>query len=509
MKFNKAENTRRNVVFGVILKLYQILLPFVFRTIMVYTLGVQYLGVNSLFTSILQVLNLAELGVGSAMVFSMYKPIADEDEKKICALMQLYRLYYTVVGAVILVIGLIITPFIPKLINGEVPAGLNLYILYYLNLGATVLTYWMLAYKSSILQAYQRQDVISKVTIVTDTVKYLLQLVALVVFYDYYYYVIAILLSQVLCNVVTAFVADKMYPQYKPMGKLAKEETTVINQRIKDLFTSKLGGVIVNSADTIVISAFLGLTELAIYQNYFYIMNAVMAFIMILNNSVLAGIGNSMITKSMKENFKDFRVFLFIEMWIFSVCVCCFSSLFQPFMVVWMGKDLLLDYKIVILLCIYFVGYEYVMLMSVYKDAAGIWHEDRYRPLISGIANLVLNLSLVKIIGLYGIVLSTILSVTFISAPWITKNVFDKIFKGESKVSFIKDLLFYICATVAATVVVNVACSFIDIGGILEFLIKGAVAVLLSNTILIAAYFKHSLFGESVNLAKRMFLKRR
>ena len=139
-KIERTKNASRNIVFGVILKAYQILVPFLMRTAMIYLMGVQYLGLNSLFTSILQVLNLAELGVGSAMVYSMYKPIAEDDDTTICALMKLYRTYYRVIGLVIAVVGCVLTPFIPHLIKSDVPAGLNIYILYLLNLGATVLS---------------------------------------------------------------------------------------------------------------------------------------------------------------------------------------------------------------------------------------------------------------------------------------------------------------------------------------------------------------------------------
>ena len=154
MKIEKTKNASRNIIFGILMKIYQILLPFAIRTIIMYTIGVEYLGLNSLFTSILQVLNLAELGVGSAMIFSMYKPIAEDDSITICALMALYRLYYRIIGGVILVAGLVLTPFIPKLISGSVPPDMNIYILYLLNLLATVLTYWLFAYKNSILQAH-------------------------------------------------------------------------------------------------------------------------------------------------------------------------------------------------------------------------------------------------------------------------------------------------------------------------------------------------------------------
>lgn len=172
MKIERTKNATRNIIFGVILKAYQIAVPFLMRTAMIYLMGVQYLGLNSLFTSILQVLNLAELGVGSAMIYSMYKPIAEDDNATICALMKLYRTYYRVIGLVIAVIGCILTPFIPTLISGDIPNGLNIYILYLLNLGATVLSYWLYAYKNSILQAHQRTDVVSKVTLVTSTIQY-------------------------------------------------------------------------------------------------------------------------------------------------------------------------------------------------------------------------------------------------------------------------------------------------------------------------------------------------
>ena len=155
-RIERAKNATRNIVYGVILKMYQILIPFVMRTAMIYLMGVQYLGLNSLFSSVLQVLNLAELGVGSAMVYSMYEPIVKDDNVTICALMKLYRTYYRFIGGVIAVVGVFITPFIPKLISGDVPTDINIYILYLLNLGATVLSYWLFAYKNSILQAHHR-----------------------------------------------------------------------------------------------------------------------------------------------------------------------------------------------------------------------------------------------------------------------------------------------------------------------------------------------------------------
>lgn len=504
MEMNRSRNATRNIIFGVILKIYQLVLPFAMRTIIMYELGVKYLGLNSLFTSILQVLNLAELGVGSAMVFSMYKPIAHGDSKTICALMKLYKIYYRVIGLVVLASGLVLLPFIPKLIAGDVPDGINIYVLYLLNLLATVFTYWLFAYKNSILQAHQRQDVVSKVTIVTDTCKYILQIGMLFAFHNYYYYVCVLLLSQIFNNILTAIVSNKLYPQFQAEGKLPKETVNEINQKIKDLFTSKLGFTIVSSADTVVISAFLGLEALAIYQNYYYIINAVMGFVAIVYSSITAGVGNSMIVYDTEKNYRDYRIFTFLACWITAFCVSCFSGLFQPFMKLWMGKELLLPYPLVILLCVYFWVYEYIMMASVYKDAGGIWHEDRFRPFLSGLVNLSLNLLTVKLLGLYGIVLSTIISMVIISAPWITSNIFKLIFKKSAK-KYIAKVGYYLFTAIVVTTVTNIIIKFIPDNGWLWFVVKAAVCVVVSNSIIFMMLLKVSEFSDAVSLIAKMF----
>lgn len=504
MKMNRSRNATRNIIFGVILKMYQLVLPFAMRTIIMYELGVKYLGLNSLFTSILQVLNLAELGVGSAMIFSMYKPIAQEDSKTICALMKLYRIYYRIIGLVVLVVGLALLPFIPKLIADDLPDGINIYFLYLLNLMATVFTYWLFAYKNSILQAHQRQDVVSKVTIVTDTGKYILQIAMLFIFHNYYYYVCVLLFSQICNNVLTAIVAGKLYPHLQAKGKLAKENVKGINQKIKDLFTSKLGFTIVSSADTVVISAFLGLEALAIYQNYYYIINAVMGFVAIVYSSITAGVGNSMIVHDTEKNYRDYRIFTFLACWITAFCVSCFSGLLQPFMKLWMGKDLLLPYPLIILLCVYFWVYEYIMMASVYKDAGGIWHEDRFRPLLSGLANLGLNLLTVKHLGLYGIVLSTIVSMSAISVPWITSNIFKLIFKKNAK-EYGKKLCYYFFTAIATAVITNIVIRFIPDNGWLWFIVKAVVCVVVSNLIILLLMVRVPEFSDAVALLAKMF----
>lgn len=503
-KIERTKNATRNIIFGVILKAYQIIVPFLMRTAMIYLMGVQYLGLNSLFTSILQVLNLAELGVGSAMIYSMYKPIAEDDNATICALMKLYKTYYRIIGLVIAVIGCALTPFIPKLISGDVPDNLNIYLLYLLNLGATVLSYWLYAYKNCILQAHQRVDIVSKVSLVTSTIQYALQLLVLWLFQDYYLYVIVLLATQALTNIATAMCADRIYPQFKPKGQIATEEKKAINNRIKDLFTSKIGGIIYDSADTIVISSFLGLTALAIYQNYFYILNAITGLITVVFSACTAGIGNSIVVETKGKNYKDLNKFTFIICWGAGFCAVCLLCLYQPFMELWVGKDLMLSSSAVICFVVYFFVRQLNSLFNTYKDASGMWHEDRFRPLVAALTNLALNLILVQFIGLYGILISTVLAIVCVGMPWLLHNLFTVIFEKKYLVGYLKNLLYYCFIILISCTITYFICTKVNAGLITTLVIRGAICVVLPNLIYLFAYYKRIEFTDSLLLVNKM-----
>lgn len=499
MKIERTKNAARNITFGVAQKIYQVVVPFIMRTVMIYTLGVEYLGLNSLFTSVLSVLSLAELGVGAAMVYSMYKPIAEDDTDTICALMRLYRKYYRIIGIVIAALGLAILPLVPKLIKSDLPSDVNVYILYILSLSATVLSYWLFAYKNCILSAHQRNDLPAKVSLLTQTVQSFIQLIILIGFKNYYAYLITALVMQAGTNICTAIVAVKYYPQYSPRGNLDKSVVSNINKRIRDLFTAKLGNTIVSSADTIVISAFLGLSMLAIYQNYYYIMNAVIGFLLIIFNSITAGVGNSLVVETDEKNYYDFKKLSFLTAWIATVCVSCFICLYQPFMEIWVGKDYLLDTVSVFLFSLYFLLYAINSVSVTYKDAAGIWKYDRFRPLLSGLFNLFLNLSLVKLAGIKAILLSTCISYIIIAIPWLVRNLFKYVFKRSPKEYF---------AFLVNVLVINVfigslslsITNFFRVNAVAKLLINLPVALVIPNIVLYLIYRKNPLFNDMLNL---------
>lgn len=507
MKIQRTKNAAKSIFFGTVSQIYNIAVPFIMRTIMLYTIGVQYLGLNSLFSSILQVLNLAELGVGSAMVYSMYKPIAEDDREKICALMRLYRLYYRIIGLVVCVMGIAIIPFLPYLVKMDLPPDINLYVLYLMNLAATVFTYWLFAYKNSLLNAFQRRDVISKIMLVVNTVRYVLQILILLFLRNYYYYVFILLFTQIVGNVITSLAVDKMFPGYAPRNKLSKEEQKAIGCRVRDLFTQKIGGVVNSSADTLVISAFLGLTTLAIYQNYYYVLSLPLGIFTVIFESCKAGIGNSLETESREKNIADLHKITFLAGWITTVCSVGLLCLYQHFMVIWTGEDYLFSFGMVILFVIYFYAVILNRTFDVFKDAAGIWHKDRMRPLCAALLNLGLNLIMVQVIGIYGIVLSTILSFVCLSFPWELHNLFSEVFQN-SMVPYVLMLLKNILITVAACLAAYMVCLHLPQKGITWFLVKGCIAFVVSNAFLLALYCKTKEFREAKALTIRILSRK-
>lgn len=504
MKFNRAENASRNALFGVIQKVYQILIPFVMRTVLVYFLGIQYLGLNSLFASVLQVLNLAELGVGSAMVYSMYKPIAEDDEAKICALMNMYRKYYRIIGLIIGIIGIGLTPFIPKLVKGSIPPELSIYVLYYLELGSTVLSYWLFAYRNCLFYAHQRDDINSKIAIFVNTVLYASQIIVLIFLKNYYAYITLSLLATIVRNLITGYISKKWYPQYVPKGILASDETLIINKRIRDLFTSKIGFVIVGSADTIVISSFLGLEALALYQNYYFIVSAIMGILTVVYSGCTAGIGNSLIIESKEKNFNDLKKITFLACWISCFCAVCFLVLFQPFMIIWMGKERLLPFSIVICFAIYFFIYEINQVMNLFKDAGGIWSKDKFRPLVTAIANLGMNIIMVQFWGLYGVILSTVISMLIVGMPWLFYNLFTELFDRRQFPVLLKEIIYFVVASVLICTITYLVCSLIHLDGILEVVVKLLVCSILSNAMLFLVYRNSNEFKQVLLLINKI-----
>lgn len=452
MKLERTKNSVNNVIWGIVNKLVTLLGPFVVRTVLIYKLSAEYSGLNSLFSSILQILSLSELGFSSAIVYSMYKPVAEDDEKTISALLNLYRKAYRIIGLVILLIGIVLTPILKYLIKGNVPSDININILFYIFLFNTVISYFLFAYKTSILSAYQREDLVSKNTSVVNGSLYIIQIVVLLIFKNYYFYIIFLPVSTIAINLLNSATVDRLYPQYKPEGEVSAEMKQEIKKQIFGLMISKICGATRNTFDSIVISMELGLTMVTIYNNYFYIINSLVAISTIFLTSITAGVGNKMVTDSEKENYKDFSKFFYIYMWIVIIAASCLASLYQPFMRLWMGEKLMLPMSSVFLFCIYFFHLKLGDINSVYYQAAGLWWTGRYRSLVESVINISLNFILGYFFGVNGIILATLISMWSIFY-YGSILVYRGYFKNEKKSDFFIWSLKYIIVCVITVAV--------------------------------------------------------
>lgn len=500
MRESRSKNAKRNIVYGILNRIVMILFPFAIRTVMLYILGSEYLGLDSLFSSILSFLSLAELGVGNALVYSMYRPIAENDADLICALLNVYRRLYRYIGAFIFGIGVMLIPFLKNLVKGDCPPDVNLYILYLIYLFNTVLTYWMFGYKQSLLMAHQRSDIGSKIGLILYSAMYTLQIAVLFLFHNYYWYILWLPVCTIMTNLSSAVITDRMYPEYKCRGEISREKMDDIRKKVLALFGTKANSIVLHAMDNIVISAFLGLTMVGLYGNYYYIMAAIVGMITIVYNSMTAGIGNSLAVEGESKNFFDFRVLTFANFWLVSFCTVSLLCLYQPFMKLWVSEKNMLDTGVVILLVIYFYVYQIRKVVLTYKDAGGIWWEDRYRPYIVSVVNLAGNFILVQVIGIYGVILSTIISM-LVSIPIENYTVFRFVFH-RSSFSYYRTNLLYIALTIFLCICTCWICSFAP-EGILGLLIRMAVCALIPNGIIILLFRKTEEYRHALKLLRR------
>ena len=488
--------TRRafvNIIWGFIEKMITL--------IMIYKLGNEYLGLNGLFTSILQVLSLAELGFGDAIVFSMYKPIIENDNKMLSALLNLYKKVYRIIGMVILCVGLLILPFITKFVKGGYPSEVNIYVLYCIYLFNTVISYFLFAYKESLLKAHQRNDVNSRILSGCNIVMYVLQIIVLLLFSNYYLYIVIMPVTTIVLNCVRSLFVKKMYPQIVCEGHIEKDAVIGLSKRIIGLTLNKLAQVCRNSFDSIIISSFLGLVILARYQNYYYIISALTVMVSIITTAVGAGIGNSIAAETVEKNYSDYKEFLFIYNWIACFCTVCMLCLYQPFIELWVGKSNVLPLSTVILCCIYFYTMKLGDIAAVYRQAAGIWWEDKFRPIVESVVNLAVNIVLVKYIGVDGVLVSTIISIVCINIPWATYVLFKVYFKMSIKEVFFKYIRYFIETTVLCAVVYGI-CSRINGNLLVVLVVRTIICIGLVNAgLYIISYTK----PEFVSAKNRVF----
>ena len=506
MTGSRTKRSTINIVVNIFNRIVSLLLPFALRTVMIQKLGVEYLGLNGLFSSLLSMLSLSELGFSSAVIFAMYKPMAEGNNEEVIALLNFYKKIYRTVALVISALGLIALPFLDHFIASDYPRDINIYAVYIIYLVNTVLSYGLFAYKNSILVASMRSDLDSTVTTLSQAVMYALQIIVLIVARDYYIYALCMPLGTVLTNIAKLYIVDKKYPQYKGVGKLSKEKKRDIITRVGALIGNKIGGVVFSSVDSIVISSFLGLAVLGKYSNYFLIYNSVVGIQILIFSSMQAVIGNSLVCRSEEENSKTFYEMFLINNWITICGSCCFIGLYQPFMKMWVGEENMLPFIIPALLTFYYFVRGIRRVCYAFKEAAGMWREDWLKPYVSVVVNLIVNIILVKLIGLSGIVISSIAALMLVEIPWEV-HIFFKLYFKKSEFGYYLQIFKFSLVALVATVGSYFACMYIP-ENIIGFVLRIVICIIIPNILFFAVYFRTEEFNSAKDRVLRLIKRK-
>ena len=494
MRLDFVGNMKRNMIAAAVNKVVGFLFPFLNRTLFLWLLGPAYLGLNGLFGSILGILSLAEMGFGMAVISSMYKPVADDDQELICAYLRFYRIVYRCVGIAIFIAGLVLLPFLRRLVHGDVPPDVNLYILYLLHLLNTSASYFLFAYRGSVLSAYHRHDVLTHIRTLVSVAQYITVFLILLLTRNYYLYVIATVAFTVISNLLVVRESRRLFPSIEPRGELPRPLRQRVMKDVMAIFLHKVGEAVTYSSDNIVISMFLGLVAIAAYGNYYYVVTSIAGIPYIIYYSMIGGFGNKIHTESREENFSLFmranRMVGMIIVW----CSAMMMALYQPFIAIWTHEDpaLLRHILTPILMVLYFYINQSRQVLLKFKAAAALWREDQLKPLIAGAVNLTLNILLVCFLPeeyrLDGVVFSTIFSFVLIQIPWESHVLFTVFFgRSEAGIYWRSQAKFAFLALVLCSVTWGAA-YVLRIPGVFGFLVKGAAAAAVSGGMMLILF---------------------
>lgn len=494
------------MIFGVINRVILLIVPFIERLVIQNVLGSQYLGLGSLYQSIIQVLSLSELGFSSAMVYNMYKPAAEGNTVKMNALLNYYRRVYRIIGCMIIIIGLVLIPFLPHLIRGSQPADIGLTELYLIYLANTAISYFLFAYRSSLIVVHQRDDVNSMINSIVRLGLMGSQIAILLTTKDYYLFTLLMLVFTVINNLLIAIRTMQLFPQYKAEGELDPEDKAGIKKLVAGTFVQQACSVTRNSLDSVCVSAFLGLTMTAIYNNYYMIITGVTGFVTIITASFMGGVGNHVATRSVQENFEEMKKLDFVYLWIGGWCTISLLCLYQPFMKLWMGTIMMLPISAVILFCGYFYLLKLGDVRSMYSSANGLWWDQRYRAIGETLLNIILNIILGKLFGVHGIILATMISLFLCNYIWSVSITFNIYFSRTKK------RLYYIYQTkqtiamIIAAVLTYLICILLPFTHTLQQLVARAVICIIVPNVIFLVIFRKS---NQFQYVRTLFLRRR
>ena len=505
---SRIKNTTINSTVAIISKILTFLLQFICRTVFIKVLSTEYLGVNGLFTNILTILSFAELGIGNAIIFKLYKPIAEDNKEKVKTYMKFYQKAYILIGIVILIIGIMIIPFLKYMVNDVPDIKENIYFIYVLFLANSIISYFF-TYKKSIIIGYQKEYVTTIINLIVIVIQNIVQIGILITTKNYILYLLIQIIATFLDNFIASKKADKMYPFIKEnkYKKISKIEEKNIFTDVKSLILYKIGYILSNGTDNIIISAFVGVSEVGLLSNYTTITTAITTFLSSFFNSFTASVGNLNAGDDKEKKESIFYQILLLSFLIYGFVSIAIILLSNDFISIWLGNDYILDLSICLALGfnMYVDGMRFVNY--TFRNTMGLFKKGRFIPLISSISNIVLSVILVQYIGIFGVLIATGLTRLFITTMYDPYLLHKYKFNTSSKRYYLT-YLYYLTIAIIDFFVCKIVLSKILVGGILGFIIKGILIMIITYIVFLIFVFKMKEFKELKNILNNLVINR-
>lgn len=494
----RIQKAEKNIIFGYISNFVILLVNFVQRTVFIYVLGKTLSGVNAVYTDVLSVLSLTELGIGTALNYSLYKPVAERNIEKIKSYMRFYKKAYLTIAGVIAVLGIAISPFLRYILKN--PGNLTieeLTLYYYLFLFNTVISYFV-TYKYSLANAEQKNYIQTNIATLTKIAAATVQITVLLLFRNFLFYLLAQSVVEFLQKIFVTLYMNRLYPYLrdKDVKKLTPQETRIVASKTKALICHKVGDVARLQTDTLVISSFVNVDTSAVVGNYLYIITYVGNFVNIIFDSVISGFGNVVATESKERQYLLFKVYRFFACWLFGFGAVGFFHLLTPFIGgVWLRDDgwTLPQMTVTLLVTDFYLKGGRTVLLN-FKIASGLFEQDRFLPLVQGAVNLVVSIALVQKIGVTGVYVGTLVSgilANLIRPGIIYRACFDK-----KAGAYFKDSLKYIGVILAVgAVAAPIRHMIMGEVTIFTFALMVIVITLLYNLVFLAVFHRTEEFS--------------
>ena len=483
----RIEQANKNIKYSTITYVLKLTLQFVVRLVFVRSLPIEYLGINGLFTNLLAMLSLAELGVGPAIVYSLYKPLAEKDTETVKALMWLFQKAYSGIGVFIIVAGICVLPWLDWFIKGNAVTDIHwFYVIFLLNTGVS----YFYSYKRNLLIADQKQYINSIYQSGGQIVLAVLQIIALLVYPSYWLYIVLMLLVTVCENFAVAKKAVQVYQflQDKAVKKLDIGIKNTIIKNVKAMVAHKIGEMMVFSTSSLILSKYVGLIAVGLYSNYYLVISAINNFSGQFFASITASIGNMIAMEDETKKQKIFKVTEFIVAWQAMVLSCGFCILLNPLIELWLGKEFLFDELIINCIIVNF----YLMYMRkavlAFRDASGLYWNDRYKPLAEALINLFASVYLTVNYGVIGVVWGGIIS-TLLTCFWVEPFI---LFRNSIKMKmkdYFKDYAKFVTVTFVIAIINKIIYSYLFIeSNVIKFACGVLVSLIVSNFVWIVIF---------------------